>query len=108
MISEGKTSIPVELERLTVLFKLLADSTRLNILLRLAAGEQNVTELCKILKLPQPTVSHHLGLLRTSNVITNRRSGKQMIYSLNGRLGADARELVVEHDSLVLRVGPVS
>jgi ArsR family transcriptional regulator, zinc-responsive transcriptional repressor len=105
MLSNGKIPPPAELEQLTVLFRLLSDPTRLNILLLLASGEQNVTELCKILKLPQPTVSHHLGLLRISNVITNRRSGKQMIYSLNGRLAQDARELIVEHDRFVLRVG---
>jgi DNA-binding transcriptional ArsR family regulator len=52
----------------------------------LAAGERNVSSLCEDLKLPQPTVSHHLGLLRMNNVIGNRRSGKQVFYTLNGRV----------------------
>jgi DNA-binding transcriptional ArsR family regulator len=75
-----------DLEQLTSLFRLLADKTRLNILLLLSDGERNVTSLCGELKLPQPTVSHHLGLLRMNNVISNRRNGKQVFYSLHGKV----------------------
>lgn len=75
-----------DLEQLTALFRLLSDKTRLNILLLLADGERNVTSLCEELHLPQPTVSHHLGLLRMNNVIANRRNGKQVFYALNGRV----------------------
>ena len=46
-------------------------------------------ERCDELQLPQPTVSHHLGLLRMNNVIGNRRSGKQVFYTLNGRVNVD-------------------
>src|SRR3954471_1292258 len=77
-----------DLDQLTGLFRLLSDKTRLNILFLLSEGERNVTSLCDELKLPQPTVSHHLGLLRMSNVIANRRNGKQVFYSLNGRVDA--------------------
>jgi DNA-binding transcriptional ArsR family regulator len=75
-----------DLEQLTSHFRLLSDKTRLNILMLLARGEKNVTSLCEALGLPQPTVSHHLGLLRMHNVISNRRSGKQVFYNLNGRV----------------------
>jgi ArsR family transcriptional regulator, zinc-responsive transcriptional repressor len=75
-----------DLEQLTSLFRLLSDKTRLNILLLLSDGERNVTSLCDELKLPQPTVSHHLGLLRMNNIIGNRRNGKQVFYSLNGKV----------------------
>ena len=75
-----------DLEQLTSLFRLLSDKTRLNILLLLSDGERNVTSLCDELRLPQPTVSHHLGLLRMNNVISNRRNGKQVFYTLNGRV----------------------
>ena len=53
-----------DLEQLANLFRLLSDRTRLNILMLLADGERNVTSLCEQLRLPQPTVSHHLSLLR--------------------------------------------
>src|SRR3954471_11915550 len=80
-----------DLDQLTGLFRLLSDKTRLNILFLLSEGERNVSSLCEELQLPQPTVSHHLGLLRMSNVITNRRNGKQVFYSLNGRVDAGVR-----------------
>lgn len=72
------------------LFRLLSDKTRLQIVMLLASGERNVTSLCEELKLPQPTVSHHLGLLRMNRVITNKRQGKQVIYALEGggRIGS--------------------
>lgn len=73
------------LDQMTELFRLLSDKTRLNILLLLREGEQNVTTLCERLALPQPTVSHHLGLLRMNNLIDNRRAGKQVYYGLSGR-----------------------
>ena len=96
-----------DLEQLTSLFKLLSDKTRLQILTLLSQGEWNVTALCEELKLPQPTVSHHLGLLRMTNVVGHRRNGKQVIYGLAGR-GTSSKdhvlELPVQH--LVVRILP--
>ncbi|MGF1633918.1 MAG: ArsR/SmtB family transcription factor [Phycisphaerae bacterium] len=85
------------IDALIGLFKLLSDPTRLRILLMLREGELNVSTLCDRLDLPQPTVSHHLGLLRMSNIIENRRSGKQVFYALNGRVG--------QSDADLLRIG---
>jgi len=83
-----------DLDQLTSLFRLLSDKTRLNILMLLTAGERNVTSICEELKLPQPTVSHHLGLLRINSVIANRRSGKQVYYGLNGRVNLQEGQLI--------------
>ena len=95
-----------ELESLVGLFRLLSDKTRLNILLLLGKGERNVSSLCEELGLPQPTVSHHLGLLRMSNLIANRRSGKQVFYELDGRVeGADDRSLSVRIEGLRVSIG---
>jgi DNA-binding transcriptional ArsR family regulator len=91
MPKHGPVASEQDLEQLTGLFRLLSDKTRLNILMLLAAGERNVSSLCDELKLPQPTVSHHLGLLRMNNVIGNRRSGKQVFYTLNGRVNLDSQ-----------------
>ena len=65
------------------LFHLLSDKNRLRMVLLLAEGERDVTSLCKDLHLAQPTVSHHLGLLRMNRVIINKRHGKQVIYTLD-------------------------
>ena len=62
--------------------RVLADRTRLRLLLLLAGGESNVTDLCGRLGLPQPSVSHHLGILRASGLVATRRDGKQVYYRL--------------------------
>jgi DNA-binding transcriptional ArsR family regulator len=105
----GKQGLDVsdrDLEQLTAIFRLLSDKTRLNILMLLSQGERNVTALCDQLRLPQPTVSHHLGLLRMNNVIGNRRDGKQIFYALNGQVDVKddkSMEIGVEHYSI--RIG---
>ena len=64
-------------------FKLLADETRLRILMYLAQeGELNVTELCERLGQSQPAVSHHLALMRVARIIEPRRDGKHNYYSV--------------------------
>ena len=64
------------------LFGVLSDQTRLRLLQSLLSdGQQHVSQLCSRLKLPQPTVSHHLGLLRAGGLVQNRRMGKRVIYS---------------------------
>jgi DNA-binding transcriptional ArsR family regulator len=93
-----------DLEQLTSMFRLLTDKTRLNILLILAEGERNVSSLCAQLNLPQPTVSHHLGLLRMSNVIGNRREGKQVFYGLNGCIDAVAASLNIAVHNYEVRI----
>jgi len=62
-------------------FSLLSDRTRLGILAELSAGPKNVTAMCKALKLKQPTVSHHLGLLRMVRLVSSERQGKSVIYT---------------------------
>ena len=61
---------------------LLSDPTRLRLVLLLAVAERNVMSLGKELKASQPTVSHHLGLLRMNRLIVGKRKGKEVIYSL--------------------------
>ena len=89
-----------EIRELTDLFRALSDPTRLKILALLMGGEKNVGDLCGELNVPQPTVSHHLGLLRMTDVIVNRRQGKHVFYSLNGRT-----DVAPGGDSLSIRTG---
>lgn len=79
-----------DFQELTAIFSLLSDKTRLNILFMLSNGEKNVTWICKCLNLPQPTVSHHLGLLRSHHIVSHRREGKQIFYQLNGRVNQNS------------------
>lgn len=89
------------------MLRTLSDPTRLRLLAILQEGEQSVTALCDELQLAQPTVSHHLGRLRTARLVANRRAGKQVFYSLNSDLVSTRDEpsaLAIESGSLELRI----
>ncbi len=89
------------------LLRTLSDPTRLRLLSVLQQGEQSVTALCDELQLAQPTISHHLGRLRSARLVANRRAGKQVFYSLNGELVSDRDDpasLAIESGALELRI----
>ena len=97
-MSKTSETMQRDVDQLSGLFRLLSDKTRLHIVLLLTDGERNVGSLCEQLQLPQPTVSHHLGLLRTQNIIANRRNGKQVYYGLN-------EDVNVHHDESAIKIG---
>ena len=67
--------------RLVRTCKLLSDETRLRILIELVArGELHVRALCDLLHQNQPSVSHHLAILREGGLIEARRRGKHNYY----------------------------
>jgi len=68
-------------EELARVFHSLGDKTRLSIMMLLTEGEMNVTALCKKLRLPQSSTSHHLSLLRIGGLVKTRRDGKQIFYA---------------------------
>lgn len=61
----------------------MADETRQRILSLLQAGEMNESEIVARLDLTQPTISHHMALLRRANLVTARRDGKYVFYRAN-------------------------
>ena len=74
-------------------FNMLADRSRLKILLALAQdGELHVSALCEILGQSQPAVSHHLTLLRLRNLVAYRRDGKHNYYRIDSALVSDLLE----------------
>jgi hypothetical protein len=68
---------------LLLLFKSLADESRLKIIGLLASEEHNVQQLAKLLKLKEPTVSHHLALLREAGLVQMRSDGNTHWYRLD-------------------------
>lgn len=74
------------------LFKALADPHRLTMLATLARadGEVCVCDFTGALPLEQPTVSHHLRILRDARLVTCERRGTWVYY----RLARDARERI--------------
>ena len=71
------------------LFQALSDSTRLDILALLARGTINVSRIVAHLGCAQPAVSRHLRVLREARLITHKRKGKEVEYSISpGALAA--------------------
>ncbi len=62
--------------------KPLASARRLEIIYALGEQERSVAELISILDLPKPNVSQHLAALRASGLVTTRRSGVSVLYSI--------------------------
>ena len=74
-------------------FNAIAEPRRREIIALLAdRGEQAVGDLVHTLRIPQPAVSKHLGVLRTVRLVSVNRRGRSRLYRLN------ARELKVVHD----------
>ena len=63
--------------------KALADDTRQKILVLLLEQELSVGEVVDAFSMSQPTISHHLGILKRLGLLTSRKEGKQVIYAIN-------------------------
>ncbi len=62
---------------------MLSHETRLHIVLFLAQGEATVSEIGDQLGLTQSNASHHLGILRNTGLVADRREGQFVVYRVN-------------------------
>ena len=69
-------------DRASELLKSLANRHRLLILCRLIDGERSVGELAGILGVRDSTASQHLSLLRREGLVSTRRDGQTILYTL--------------------------
>ena len=65
------------------LMKVLANPDRLMILCQLSQGEKRVGELEELLGIVQPTLSQQLTVLRDERLVSTRREGKNIYYTLD-------------------------
>ena len=61
-------------------FKQLGDPTRVKIFWFLCHYEECVANISAVMEMSSPAVSHHLSLLKSENLITGRRRGKEVFY----------------------------
>lgn len=66
------------------LLKALSHESRLLILCLLSEGERSVSDLENIMRLPQAAVSQQLARLRLDGLVTTRRDGRTIYYSIAG------------------------
>ncbi|MFC4697463.1 ArsR/SmtB family transcription factor [Enterococcus aquimarinus] len=86
-----------EIEKVSRIFKLLSDATRLKILLTLEQGERNVTSIAEVVQMEQSAVSHQLKLLKDNRMVKARREGKTVFYRLDDQHVFDILEETLEH-----------
>jgi DNA-binding transcriptional ArsR family regulator len=82
--SQDRTQELAEARELRAYLRTVGDMVRLQVLRRLACGkEMSVTELAQALRVSQPLLSWHLGVLKRIHLVTMRREGRLVWYALN-------------------------
>lgn len=80
-------SITAEEELCPECFKVVGDRSRYKLVCTLGRAKLglNVKALTEVLKLKQPTITHHLQVLESVDAIHGQKLGRQKIYTLNRR-----------------------
>ena len=84
IVEKVRKEIPSEdtLYDLTELFRIFGDSTRIRILYVLFEAEMCVCDIAALLGMTQSAISHQLRALKNARLVTSRREGKTVFYSL--------------------------
>jgi len=64
------------------LFRAFSDTSRVRIMSALLEGEKNVSTLAQLVGISESAVSHHMRGLRQTRIVTARRDGKEVYYSI--------------------------
>lgn len=75
-------------------FKAMGDENRITILTLLHTGERCACRLQEALSISQPTLSHHMRILLDAGLVTARKDGKWIYYSLSEAGAQQAKELL--------------
>lgn len=103
MAKPKQESLPITSshEILVKFFKGLGDRTRLRIVEILLEKERNVSELIKLLHVPQSNISNHLACLKWCGYITSRKEGTSVYYQITDdrvkKIVGLAREIIADH-----------
>lgn len=87
------TRTSLDTDRAVQLFHALSDATRLSILQRLRMGERCVCDLTDALDAAQSRLSFHLKVLKDAGLVTDRRDGRWMYYTLSTDALSEVAEL---------------
>jgi len=81
---------------LNALFKSLNDPTRREILQLLKERDLSAGEIADQFNISKPSISHHLDLLKRAGLVSSRRQGQFMLYSLNTTIVEDLLQWVLD------------
>jgi ArsR family transcriptional regulator len=76
-----------------ILFKAMADETRLKIVVLLSKGELCACKILENFNITQPTLSYHMKILTECGLVDSRKDGSWMRYSLNKDTFAEVKKL---------------
>ncbi len=78
-------------------FKALADPTRREILRMLhQQPEMSAGQIAEVFDMTAPSVSHHFSVLKAADLISQRREGQQILYSINTSVVEDLMATMFE------------
>ena len=85
LLKKIKKDMPADelLQDLGDLFKIFGDTTRIKIMYALYEGEMCVCAISELLNMTQSAISHQLKILKDANLVSARRDGKEIYYSLS-------------------------
>ena len=84
-----------DIQKIAVYFQNFSDGTRLKIMSCLAMCDMCVNDLSLVLGINQTTISHQLKLLKSQNIVSYKRDGKVLVYSLNQQKVNDLMYLAI-------------
>ncbi len=87
----------VQLEKLSELFKILGDPTRIKILWALDQNEMCVCDIANVLDMTKSSISHQLAVLRAARIVKYRRKGKEIYYMLDDDHVTQLYEMGLRH-----------
>lgn len=98
MIADEHDFLPEKtIQDVALIFKALADPTRIKILYLLAQEECSVNHLANVLGMSQSAVSHQLAFLRNLRLVTYRRSGNTFLYTYDDEHVIALLKQAIEH-----------
>jgi ArsR family transcriptional regulator len=98
------TATRTDLSRAVELFHALSDETRLEIVQRLRSGERCVCDLTDLLDAAQSRLSFHLKVLKDAGLVSDRRAGRWVHYSLNHEAFAELQDVLGEMEPSTRRL----
>ena len=81
-------------QKMARIFKAMGDENRLTILSLLHTGERCACRLQEALNISQPTLSHHMRILLDAGLVSARKDGKWIYYSLSESGTNQAKEIL--------------
>lgn len=85
--------------RISELFKVFGDITRVNVICVLFGAELSVCDIAKLLGMTHSAISHQLRVLKAARLVKYRREGKSVFYSLDDEHISEIFKLALKHVS---------